>query len=528
MNGTGLNGVLGNMDGLTRRAFMERALAAGATVATAGAAWSKVARATAKKGGHVVIGANGGATNDTFTPLQALGTDHVTQAVLCCYDTLTEIDASGAPQPSLAEGWDVSADGHTWAFKLRKGVEFHNGKSLTAADVVWSLRRHLSEDSVFEEGKQVVRNLESISADGDDTVVLVQKEVNYDLPIHLSSFGLIIGQEGVDDWSAGIGTGPYKLESFDPGVRFEGSKYPNFYRDDQGHFETVELLNILDVAARTSALRSGEVHVIGDPDTKTARLLQREPDISLVEAPGTQHYTTAMRMDLDPFSDNNIRLAVKYGIKRQEIVDKIFGGFGYVGNDLPIGKGQQFFNSDLPQREYDPDKARYYLKQAGLSSIDLTLSTSDGAFGGAVDMGVLMQASMKDCGIDLTVKREAGDGYWSDVWLKAPWCAVYWNGRPTIDWMLSSTYTSDSDWNDVRFKNERFDTLLKQARAEGDQDKRKAMYYEAQEIFYEQSGTTVVAFTSFMMAQRNVLAHGPVGVNRRMDDSRLARRWWFA
>jgi peptide/nickel transport system substrate-binding protein len=518
---------LANVDGLSRRAFMERALYAGATVAVASTAWSKHAAAAPSKGGDLVVAATGGATTDVFSPLQALGSDHPTQAMLCCYDTLTEIDSTGAPVPSLAESWEVSADGRTWTFKLRDGVEFHDGKSLTAADVVWSLNRHLSDDGVFAEGKQIVRNFESLSADGD-TVVMVQKEVNFDLPVHLSSFGLIIGKEGVEDWDAGVGTGPYVMEAFEPGVRFMGRKFENFYRDDQGHFDSVELLNIADVAARTSALQTGEVQVIGDPDTKTAAMLARVPGISLLEAPGTQHYTTAMRVDMDPFMDNNVRLAIKYGIKRQEIVDKIFGGYGYVGNDIPIGRGQQFYNSDLPQREFDPDRARFHLKEAGLDSLDVTLSTSDGAFNGAVDMGVLMRESMSEAGINVNVKREPADGYWSDVWLKAPWCAVYWNGRPTIDWMLSSTYISSSEWNDTRFKSERFDSLLSMARAESNEDDRRAMYFEAQEILHNQGGTTVLAFTNFMMAKSDKMGHGPVGVSRRMDDSRLARRWWFA
>jgi len=522
------NHVLDSRDGLTRRAFMERAMVAGATVAAASAAWTNHARAEGSRGGHLVALANGGATSDTLNPLQALGADHATQAMLSCFDTLTELNADGEPVPSLAESWDVSADGKTWTFKLRDGVEFHNGKSLTAADVVWSLQGHLGEEATFAEGTQIVDSLESIRADGDNEVVMVQKEVNYDLPVHLSSFGLLIGQEGENDWGKGIGTGPYMMTEFEPGVRFSGERFGNFYRDDQGYFDSVEILNVLDVAARTSALRSGEAQVIGDPDVRTAALLAREAGIEVIETPGTQHYTTAMRTDLDPFTDNNIRMAVKYGINRQEILEKIFGGFGYIGNDIPIGKGQQFFNSDLPQREYDPDRARHFLREAGLDSVDVTFSVSDGAFNGAVDMGVLMQESMADCGINVTVNRVPGDGYWSDVWRQAPWCAVYWNGRPTVDWMLSSSYVSDSDWNDTFYQNERFDMLLREARGEADVDTRRDMYFEAQEILHNNGGTTVVAFASFMMAQSTALGHGPVGVNRRMDDSRLARRWWYA
>ncbi len=506
---------------------MTRALALGATAGVASSIWSKAAEASPQRGGHLRIGADGGATTDTFDPMQTLGTDHVTQAVLLCYDTLTEIDGQGAPLPSLAESWETSADGKTWIFRLMKGVTFHDGKPLTPADVVWSLSQHLREDNKFAEGNQIVANFDVLTAEGKDAVRIVQKEVNYDLPAHLSAFGLIIGPEGTEDWGKGNGTGPYLMEQFEPGVRFIGRRNPDFYRDDQGFFESIELLNIADTAARTNALLSGSADVIGQPDTKTAKRLASLDGFSILEAPGGQHYTTAMRTDADPFTSNDVRMAVKYGIKRQEILDKVFGGFGYIGNDIPIGRGVQFFNDALPQREYDPDRAKFHLKKAGADRLPLVFSTSDGAFGGAVDMGVLMQASMADVGIDVDVKRMPADGYWSEVWLKAPWCAVYWNGRPTVDWMLSSTYTSDSPWNDTYFKNERFDRLLAEARSEGDQDKRKEMYFEVQEILHNEGGTAVVAFASFLHGVNDKLGHGPIGVSRRMDDSRLGRRWWF-
>ena len=512
---------------MDRRDFMTRAAALGVTTSLASTLWSKAGRAAPKPGGHLRVGADGGATVDSFDPMQALGTDHVTQAVLSCYDTLTEVDGTGTPVPSLATGWDTSADGKTWTFKLPKDAEFHNGKPLTAGDVVWSLNQHLSEANKFAEGKQTIEGLAELKADGKDTVVMVQKEVNFDLPAHLSSFGLIIAPEGTTDWNAGIGTGPYMVEQFDPGVRFVGKRNPNFYRTDQGYFDSVELLNIADSATRSNALRTGSVDVIGQPDTKTAKRLDGLDGFSVLDVPGGQHFTTAMRTDSDPFTDNNIRMAVKYGIKRQEILNKVFGGFGYVGNDHPIGRNVQFYNDALPQREYDPERARFHLKKAGLSEISLTLMTSDGAFGGAVDMSILMQESMKDAGIKVNVERTPGDGYWSEVWLKAPWCCVYWNGRPTVDWMLTSSYISSSSWNDTYFKNERFDSLLAQARGERDQAKRKEMYFETQEILHNEGGTTVVAFASFLHGVSDKLGHGPVGGIRRMDDSRLARRWWF-
>ncbi|MEM7173297.1 MAG: ABC transporter substrate-binding protein [Pseudomonadota bacterium] len=512
--------------GPSRRDFIKAGTAFGLSVAMTSALWTEVKAATPRKGGKLQAAADGGASTDTFNPLQASGVDHTTLSVLSCFDTLTEIDSKGAPQPSLAESWEGAADG-TWVFKLREGVEFHDGKSLTAEDVVWSLKQHLSQENKFAEGKQIIENLEELRADGSNQVIMKQREVNFDLPAHLSSFGLIIGQEGTTDWNAGIGTGPYTKIAFEPGQRFQGAKFANFYRDDQGHFDEVELLNVTDATARASGLMSGSLEVIGQPDVNTAKRLGGIDGFTLLEVPGTQHYTTDMRTDTDPFTDNHIRSAVKWGIKRQEIVDKVLGGFGTIGNDVPISRGQQFFNSDLPQREYDPDKAKFHLKQAGLDSIDLTFSTSDGAFPGAVNAGILMQESMRPAGINVNLDRAPADGYWSDVWLKAPWCAVYWNGRPTVDWMLTSTYISSSPWNSTYFKNPTFDQLLVDARGEADEAKRRDMYFEAQRLLYEEGGVTVLGFANILIAKSDKLGHGEIGVSRRMDDSRLPRRWWF-
>jgi peptide/nickel transport system substrate-binding protein len=513
--------------GISRRDFMQATATVGLSAAVAGSLWREAEAATPKKGGSLRAASDGGATSDTLNPLEMNGADHPTLSILSSFDTLTEIDENGAPQPSLAESWEGQADGN-WVFKLRKGVEFHNGKTLTAEDVVWSLKQHLDENNRVAEAQQIVQNFEELRADGPETLVIKQKEINFDLPTHLSSFAMIIGQEGAEDWSAGVGTGPYVMEDFQPGVQYLGRKFANFYRDDQGHFDEVELLNIADPNARMSGLLSNTLDAIGSPETKTAGRLAQAPGFELVQVSATQHFTCDMRADTDPFTNQQLRLAVKWGVNRQEIVDKVLSGYGTIGNDLPISRGQQFYNDQLEQREFDPDKARYHLKQAGYESVDLALSTSDGAFGGAVDAAVLMQASMGRAGINVEVDRRPADGYWSDVWLKAPWCMVYWNGRPTVDWMLSSTYTSDSDWNSSYFKNETFDNLLVAARAEPDEANRRDMYHEAQRLFYEESGTVVFAFANILIGHSQKLGHGPVGVSRRMDDSRLPRRWWFA
>ena len=512
--------------GLNRRDFLRAAGAAGFSAAAAGSLWSKARAAAPAKGGTLRLGADGGSSTDSLNPLQSLGADHTTNAALATYDTLTEIDHDGSPQPSLAESWEGNPDG-TWAIRLRRGAEFHDGKSLTASDVVWSLNQHRGDASKNAEARQIVGNMEELRADGDHTVIVRQREVNFDLPSHLSSFGLLIGREGTQSWDEGIGTGPYRLEGWEPGVRHVGRKFENFYRDDQGHFDSVETLNVPDAAARAAGLLSGSLDVIGSPDVNTATRLSATSGFDLVQVSGTQHYTTDMRTDTGPLTDPDVRNAIKWGVKRQEIVDNVLGGFATIGNDIPLARNQKFHNDALPQREFDPEKSKWHLNQAGLDRVALTFHTSDGAFAGAVDMGVLMQQSLAEGGIDLTVKREPADGYWSKVWMTEPWTASYYNGRPTADWMLTSQYSSDSQWDATYFRNARFDALLSEARSAADEAKRRELYFEAQRLLWENGGVLVVAFVNILIAASERMGHGGVGVSRRLDDSRLARRWWF-
>ena len=513
---------------VTRRDFMKFAAALGVTAATANLVWTDSVMAGPIRGGILRAGLDGGATTDTFDPRKTIGPNHITTAIGSMFDTLVRLDHNTTPIPGLAESWDVSKDGKTWYFKLRRGVEFHNGKSLTAEDVVATFAYLNNEASGYVDGKTILGSLSEIKADGD-YVVLTQKEANADLPTLLAAYGMTVwpaSEPGID-WTKPVGTGPYKLHAFEPGIRILLERTPNHYRDDEGFFDQVELLNIADTVARANGLRSKKFDVITRPDPKTAKLLGRLDGISIVEGQGNQHYTMPMRTDMAPYDDVNVRLAIKYAIDRQALLDKILGGFGYLGNDHPVGKGQQFFNKDLPQRELDPDKAKFYLKKAGLSTLDVEISAADAAFSGAVDAAVLTQASAKKAGINVSIKRVPNDGYWSNVWMKAPWCFSYMQGRVTEDWVFNASFVSTSKWDESYWKNERFDTILKAARSERDNAERRAMYYDLQEIVHNDGGVAIPVFASFLHAASDRLGHGDVSGISYMDYFHLARKWWF-
>ena len=285
-------------------------------------------------------------------------------------------------------------------------------------------------------------------------------------------------------------------------------------------------LAIIDPTARTNALTTGEVDTIDRVDLKTAHLLARKSGVRLEEVTGTKHYTFPMRTDTSPFDDNNVRMALKHAVNREEIVEKILFGHGVVGNDHPIAPSNPFHAATLPQRQYDPDKARFYAKKAG--GISVQLSAADAAFAGAVDAAVLYKEHAAAAGIEIEVIREPNDGYWKNVWMKKPWGACYWGGRPTEDWMFTTAYMGGADWNDTFWKHDRFDKLLIWARAETNQAKRREMYYAMQEIVRDEGGVVIPMFANYVLAMTDKVKHGTLAGNWDMDGQKFMERWWFA
>ena len=212
----------------------------------------------------------------------------------------------------------------TWTFKLRKGVEFHTGKTLEAEDVIHSINVHRGEDT-RSTGKGLVAAVVDIKADGKDTVVFTLESGNADFPFTVSDYHFPIGPAGSMDaeWEKGIGTGPFILESWEPAVRSKTRRNPNYFKDGP-YFDEIETLAISDVVARVAALRTGDVDVIDKPDTKTLHLLEKLPGIDIIELGGNTHYTFPMLMDQAPFDSVDVRYALKYAIDRHAMVTSSF------------------------------------------------------------------------------------------------------------------------------------------------------------------------------------------------------------
>ena len=509
---------------ITRREFLSRMSAIGAT-AVLPAMYSGNALAGPKKGGRLRVGLGHGSTTDGLDPATYENgfTADVNYAI---HNHMGEVDDAGIIAPELAESWEATNGAKTWIFNLRKGVEFSNGKTMDADDIVASFQHHMGETK--SPAKALLAQVESMRKDGPHQVIFELAGGNADFSYIAADYHIAIkpSKDGKIDAADGIGSGPFVLEDFDPGVRAFFKKNPNYWKEGRGHFDELELLSIIDPTARTNALTTGEVDVMDRPDLKTASRLGKKPGIVIEETTGYLHYTFPMRTDTAPFDDNNVRMALKHAVNREEIVEKILYGHGTVGNDHPIAPSVAYHAADLEQRHYDPDKAKFYAKKAG--GISVKLSAADAAFAGAVDAATLYKEHAAAAGIEIEVVREPNDGYWSNVWMKKAWGACYWGGRPTQDWMFTTAYQGGGSWNDTFWAHTRFDELLISARAETDSEKRRAMYFEMQQIVRDEGGVVVPMFANNVWAASDKIAHGSMAQNWTMDGNKFMEKWWFA
>lgn len=208
---------------------------------------------------------------------------------------------------------------------------------------------------------------------------------------------------------------------------------------------------------------------------------------------------------------------MKYAIDREKILKNVFKGFGHIGNDHPISPIDPYYNHDIPQRSYDPEKVRFYIKKSGFENVPVDLYTSDVPASGAIAACEVYQETAAAGGLKLNLIKPPADSYWSNIWMKKPICVSAWDPRPVPDLMFSIAYKSGGSYNETIWNNERFDKLLVEARGITDFNKRKEMYGEMQRMLQEDGGVSVLAFLDFLDAAnsnvKGITPHpsGPLG-----------------
>ncbi|RWB32193.1 ABC transporter substrate-binding protein [Mesorhizobium sp.] len=490
--------------GATRRELLNMLLLGGlATAAGIGLLDSAVSAvaATPKRGGSIKVAAWNSSTAETLDPAKAsLPIDHMRCAAV--YNRLTFLGEDGETNMELAESIDTE-DAKVWTVKLRKGITFHDGKSFTSADVIFSLKRHL-DPAVGSVVNTIAKQMTGFKAIDDQTIEITLATPNADLPTILAINQFQIVADGTTDFSKGNGTGPFISKVFEPGVRSVAVRNPNYWKPNLPYLDSFELIAISDDTARVNALLSGDVQLAGRLNPRSLPLLDNQPNVKIVKwLPG--NYTDLnSRLDMDPGNKAGFATGIKYLFNRELIQKSVLRGLAEIANDQPIGPTNVHHNKDLKPKPYDPDKAKFHFKEAGVLGKSIPIITSEAAVA-AIDFATVLQQAGDEIGMKFDVKRVPSDGYWSNYWLKAPVHFGNLQTRPTPDIIFSLLYASDAPWNESHYHSEKFDKMLLEARGMLDRNKRKEIYGEMQVMISEEAGTAIPVFMSNIDAMSSKL-----------------------
>lgn len=432
------------------------------------------------------------------------------------FDTLVEfVPGTTEVQPALAESWDISDDGLEFTFYLREGVKFHDGTDFNADAVKYSFDRQFVEDHPFYDqgpwqywGYMDMSNIiDRIEVIDDLTVKFYLQKVEATFVSNLAmDFASIISPTaaetlGEDFRSNPVGTGPFKFVSWtkDDSIVFDANED---YWGEGPYLDRLILRVIPDATARYLALKNGEVDVIDFPSAEDLELMEEDPNIELIQQPGLNVGYIAMNVEKEPFGDVRVRRAMNHAVNRQEIIDAVYGSAGQVANN-PIPPTMWSYNEELDGYAYDPERARELLAEAGYPdgfSTDLWAMPVARPYNpNARRIAEIVQAQLAEVGVDAEIVSYDWGTYLDRTARGEHSMAMLgWtgdNGDPDnfMFVLLSIPATIPPAGNISFWKNEEFTGLLEEAKQTFDQDKREALYEEAQVIFEEEAPWVPIA-----------------------------------
>lgn len=421
---------------------------------------------------------------------------------------LVNITEQFEPVPALAESWEpVNGDVSDWRVTLRKGVQFHNGKGLTPQDVIYTLNRH--RDPANKSSILVfVAHIDDVTAEGDFAVRIRLKRPDADFPFVLANERLFILPDGFEQFDKPMGTGPFMADGIDPAGVNTYKRNPNYWEGDgKPYLDAVTFFGNQDPIARVSALLAGDVDAAQAISFALAARVAGQPGFDVVSTASGVHNTVAMHLDYPGFDKLEARQAMKYLFDREQLKTNLAGGYAAIGNDHPVPPFSPYYHKELPVRGFDPDRARSLLASSGAKFPDgLTLHSSDAVTPGvAVDLARIFTQGAAQAGLSVQPLRDPVAGYWDNVWLKQPLVIGGWRTRFSTDAMFRLPYYSSSASNETRFNRPQFDTMMDAAVATADEGKRRQIYWDMQEMLYNEGGAVIPLFFNSLDAKSSRL-----------------------
>lgn len=431
-----------------------------------------------KPGATMRIARPAASAAETLDPASSLSAYEYLGAI---YNRVVKLDRAGETVPDLATDWSANADATVWDFRLRSGVTFHDGRTLTARDVRYTFGHILDPETASPQAGPL-EQIERIEAVDATTVRFRLSSPNAEFPSLLTAYQCYVIPEdsAAGIGRTGIGTGPFVLESFTPAG--QGAIRANEeYFGGRAALDRIEFFSIQDTSARVNALLARQVDLLSQTnlDNPTARVISGSPGVTVSRVENAQWYTIPMLHTSDEFADPQMRQAMKLAYDPRAILDTALQGTGTPGWDNPVPPQLAAFVDE--QREYDPEKAKSILAKIGREGFSTKIHTSayEPNF---TAIATAYASQVKQAGIDLDITNVAADSYYTQVWMAEPLMVSYWfTGRP-IDQLLNQIFRSGSSYNESAWSNPDFDRLLDEARADMNDATRLQKYQDAQRL----------------------------------------------
>jgi peptide/nickel transport system substrate-binding protein len=410
----------------------------------------------------------------------------------------------------LAESIEpYKGDAGVWDIRLRQGVQFHNGKSLSADDVIFSLQRIIDPKNP----KTGAASISYVNAKGmkkiDALTVRVPLTIkNSAFPADVAQYFNGIVPVGYDPKNP-VSTGPWKFQSFSPGQQSVFTKNANYWQTGKPVAEQLTIIDFPDDTARVNALLSGQIDLADTIPTAQITQIQGSSSLALINNPSGVWLPITMRVDQPPFNDVRVRQAFRLMVNRPQMVAQVLSGHGSVANDL-YGRFDPAYDTSLPQRQQDIEQAKSLLKQAGHSNMKVTLVTAP-VYSGIPEEAQAFAAQASAAGVTVNLNKTDSGTFYGDNYLKWTFAQDFWGPRRYLSQVAQGSLPN-SPFNETHWADPQFLKLVAQARAELDDSKRTELIHEAQKIEYDRGGYIIAFFPNFIAAVSSKLGGIPPGL----------------
>ena len=444
-----------------------------------------------RSGGVLIHGATGGGNKDTLDPHAPVTNPDIAR-VSNLFEPLLFWNNDYEIEPALAESIEGSRDATVWTIKMRPGVTFHHGKTVTAEDAWFSIQRFADPKAPLSAGGQLsqIIDFQSTKVVDETTLELVLNTPYAILDSLLAEYTAGIIPTDFD-LANPVGTGAFAYKSFDPGQTSTFTRYADYW-GDPAFVDELQIQDFADDSAKVNALQAGQIQTVDNLPYNLIDTIEGAGGGALVSETGAWVPFT-MRVDVEPFSDVRVRQAMRLIVDRQQMIDQTLSGYGSLGNDM-YAPFDPAYASDLPQREQDIDQARSLLQQAGQEGLQVELFTGDDISSVAPAAANLFVEQAKEAGVDVKVTKKTP--FYDDDYLSYPFAQDFWNTRLYIPQAVVGTFPPDQGgtYNETHWDNEEHRNLVNAAAKELDEAKRADLLHQAQEIEYNEGGLIVWGF----------------------------------